>query len=126
MTGRVLLAGLHLLDRQLIDRDGKIAGKVDDLEITIDEETGEAVVTALLSGRGALVRWFGFRQLSDWLEGLDDHGTGTNRIPFSNVRKIDSSIDLNLRQEELATFATERWVRDHVTSHIPGSDIATE
>ena len=33
-------AGLHLLDRQIIDRDGRLCGKVDDLELTLDE-TGD-------------------------------------------------------------------------------------
>jgi len=33
MAGRIFEAGLQLLDRQLIDKDGKHAGKVDDLEL---------------------------------------------------------------------------------------------
>jgi hypothetical protein len=33
MAGRALEAGLQLLDRQLIDKDGRLAGKVDDLEL---------------------------------------------------------------------------------------------
>ena len=35
MGGRVLEAGLHLLGRQLIDSDGRLAGKVDDLELEV-------------------------------------------------------------------------------------------
>ena len=31
MAGRTLEAALHLLDRQLVDKDGRLAGKVDDL-----------------------------------------------------------------------------------------------
>ena len=45
MAGRVLEAGLHLLDRQLVDRDGRLAGKVDDLEFELPEG-GPPVVTA--------------------------------------------------------------------------------
>jgi hypothetical protein len=33
MAGRTLEAALHLLDRQLVDKDGRLAGKVDDLEL---------------------------------------------------------------------------------------------
>jgi hypothetical protein len=56
MRGRVLEAGLHLLDRQLIDADGRLAGKVDDLELEIPSGGGPPVVTAILSGPGALSR----------------------------------------------------------------------
>ena len=31
---RVLDLNLHLLDRQIVDRDGHLVGKVDDLELT--------------------------------------------------------------------------------------------
>jgi hypothetical protein len=48
-------AALELLDRQLLDRDGTPAGKVDDLELT---DSGEGLkqpyVTAILTGPGAL------------------------------------------------------------------------
>lgn len=35
MAGRVLHAGLQLLDRQLVDRNGHLCGKVDDLELSL-------------------------------------------------------------------------------------------
>jgi hypothetical protein len=34
VTGRILDAGVKLLDRQLIDSGGMLAGTVDDLELT--------------------------------------------------------------------------------------------
>jgi hypothetical protein len=51
--GRRLDAALQLLDHQLIDRDGALVGKIDDLELA-RSETGHLVVTAILSGPGAL------------------------------------------------------------------------
>jgi hypothetical protein len=85
-TGRRLLLGRQLLDRQIVDRDGRLAGKVDDVEITLPGETGteaepdhdpdatpdrdvrdvsavaeRPTVTALLSGRQALSRRIGGR-----------------------------------------------------------------
>jgi sporulation protein YlmC with PRC-barrel domain len=122
MTARVLLAGLHLLDRQLVDRDGRLAGKVDDVELTLDDRTGDLRVTALLSGHGSLLRRFGSRRLADWMEDRQqaEHGEHS-RIPIDRVAEIGSAIRLGVAHEELATFDTERWVRDHVTSHIPGS-----
>jgi sporulation protein YlmC with PRC-barrel domain len=122
MTGRVLLAGLHLLDRQLIDRDGRLAGKVDDLELTLDDTTGDLRVTAILTGHGSLLRRLGSSRLADWMEARQhaEHGEHS-RIPFDRVSEIGSAIHVGLRHEELATFDTERWIRDHVTSHIPGN-----
>ena len=80
MAGRVLDAGLHLLDRQLVDKDGRLAGKVDDLELTFPEGGGPPQVTAILAGPGALSRRIGGR-FGSWLEavanrlrdGDDDH-----------------------------------------------------
>ena len=59
-AGRVIDAALQLLDRQLIDSDGAAAGKVDDLELT-ELEDGSLVVTAVLSGPGALAPRLGRR-----------------------------------------------------------------
>src|SRR4029450_8950181 len=56
MSGRILEAGLHLLDRQLIDADGRLAGKVDDLELEFPEGGGPPVVTAILVGPGGSPR----------------------------------------------------------------------
>ena len=52
---------LHLLDRQLIDCDGRFLGKVDDVELTPDQTTGRLVITALLTGPAALLDRFGGR-----------------------------------------------------------------
>jgi hypothetical protein len=57
MAGRIFEAGLQLLDRQLIDKDGKHAGKVDDLQLEFPPDGGgPPVVTAILAGPGALSR----------------------------------------------------------------------
>ena len=69
MAGRVLEAGLHLLDRQLVDKDGRLAGKVDDLELELPEGGGPPVVTAILAGPGALSRRLGGR-FGAWLEAV--------------------------------------------------------
>lgn len=53
-------AVLHLLDRQVVDLDGLLAGKVDDLELT-EYADGSLVVTGLLLGPAALVPRLGGR-----------------------------------------------------------------
>ena len=49
---------LHLLDRQVVDRDGLMVGKVDDVELTLTPD-GRWEVTGLLAGPPALVPRFG-------------------------------------------------------------------
>ena len=59
-AGRKVWAALELLDRQLVDRDGRLVGKVDDVEFEIDDEPDALPrVTALLSGLGALANHIG-------------------------------------------------------------------
>ena len=53
-------AALNLLDRQIVDKDGRMAGTVDDLELT-EEPNGAPYVTAILAGPGALSRQLGGR-----------------------------------------------------------------
>ena len=47
-------AALHLLDRQVVDCDGRLVAKVDDVELTVDHD-GRLVPTALLVGLPALL-----------------------------------------------------------------------
>ncbi len=53
-------AALHLLDRQVVDGDGRLVGKVDDLELTVGAD-GSLVPTGLLVGLPALLPRFGPR-----------------------------------------------------------------
>ena len=48
-------AALHLLDRQVVDRDGLLVCKVDDLEITFYDHGSPPAVTPILTGPAALV-----------------------------------------------------------------------
>ena len=124
-SGRVLHAALHLLDRQLRDREGRLCGKVDDIELVCADD-GQVYVSAVLSGPGHLLYRMGRRRAGTWLgkltthierSALDDPG----RVPWQRVSSIGSTVDLALDGHDLATFAVERWMRDHVVGHIPGS-----
>ena len=107
MAGRTLEAALQLLDRQLVDADGRLAGKVDDLELTFPDGGGPPLVTAILAGPGALSRRVGGR-LGAWLEAVanrlregDDRRPA--RVPFSAVTEIGSAIRLRVAKAELET-----------------------
>jgi sporulation protein YlmC with PRC-barrel domain len=117
-TGRVLYAGLALLDRQLVDREGRLCGKVDDLELTVGDD-GRAFVTAVLTGPGALLLRTGHNRLGAWLR---EHLAGDRgRIPLGRVADIGDHVTLAMDADEVATAGGERWVRDHVIGHVPGS-----
>jgi hypothetical protein len=59
-------AALHLLDRQVVDVEGRMVGKVDDVELTVDPD-GSLVATGLLLGSAALLPRFG-GTLGWWLQ----------------------------------------------------------
>ena len=130
MSGRVLEAGLHLLDRQLIDSNGRLAGKVDDLELEVPGGGGPPVVTAILAGPGALSRRIGGR-LGAWLEAAanrlrDGDDRRPARVSFGVVKRIESAVDLSVPKAELETNRLETWTRDHLIGHLPGAGHAPE
>jgi hypothetical protein len=55
LEGDSLDAALHLLDRQVIDVDGMLVCKVDDLELSVLDDDRPAAVTRILTGPAALV-----------------------------------------------------------------------
>jgi sporulation protein YlmC with PRC-barrel domain len=124
MTGRRLDVHLRLLDRQVVDRDGQLVCKVDDLELELDER-GRPYISAILVGPRALGPRLGGR-LGRWMTSVanrlaDDRDAGPRRISFGVVEEIDDSIRLSLRREELDIEPLERWVDRYIIGRIPGS-----
>lgn len=123
---RHLYAAMELLDRQLVDRNGRPCGKVDDVELERTDD-GILYVSAILAGPGVLATRLGRRGFGPWLEQAvsrlaPSSGPVPFRIPFDQVTELASHIDLDVEAHDLATFSTERWARDHVVDHIRGSD----
>jgi hypothetical protein len=130
-AGRHVWAVLELLDRQLVDRAGRLVGKVDDVEFELpDDPDGLPQVTALLAGLGALANHIGGdtgealaaaeRRLA---ERRDRH---PSRVDVALVRDLASAIELDADRDELDTNRGERWVRDVIIAKIPGSGHAAE
>jgi hypothetical protein len=46
---------------------------------------------------------------------------GLTRIPMELVHQIGPTLDVPIDAADLANDGTERWARDHVIGHIPGS-----
>jgi sporulation protein YlmC with PRC-barrel domain len=127
--GRTLDLHLHLLDRQVIDRDGRYVCKVDDVELEVDE-TGRPFVTAILVGPRALGPRLGGR-LGRWVSAIgrriaDGQSPEPPRIDFALVSDIGSAITIVRSRADVGVGSLERWVDAHVISRIPGSGHASK
>ena len=108
--------GLRVVDRQLIDVEGRRCGNVDDL--ALEGGPGEALeVVAILSGPGA---WRGRAGLvgraAAWL------GGGSRvRIPWDDVAGVGSHVRLRRRADELGLGRGDDRLRPYL-ERVPGSD----
>lgn len=123
--GREVLLGLQLLDRQIIAREGRLAGKVDDVEITFPDDGGRPVVTALLTGRGALADRLGGR-LGRFAAVVSRRlavapGDRPGRIPITLVTEVGNHVAVALDAGEVPNQVVEAAVRDGIVGHIPGA-----
>jgi len=101
-------AVLHLLDRQVVDKDGLAVCKVDDVELS-EDKGGQLAVTGLLSGAPALVPRYGgheggvlrrqWRQLGVEQESRDDPW----RIDLDDVERLGSAVELRVERKGLLT-----------------------
>jgi sporulation protein YlmC with PRC-barrel domain len=114
-----------VIDRQLVDRHGHKAGKVDDMVLEIPP--GECpAVRAIRTGRGASPPIFP-SWLTRFLAWFEDEILGTRRgqpvdIGWEHVTRIDVVVRIDLDREQAGLMDTEhriwqRWVR-----HVPGSE----
>jgi hypothetical protein len=116
-------AGLHLFDRQLVDKDGRLSGKVDDLELTFPDDGSAPVVTAILAGPGALAHRMAGRT-GRWIESVRwrlARLSGPPRIAFGVVRKIGAQVELAVSRDELDVTTSERWAT-RIVERIPGAE----
>jgi hypothetical protein len=98
-------AAFHLLDRQLVDPDGVLVGKIDDLELdlepgVVERGTPPPRVAALLAGWGA---------------------HEPERIDVALIRDFGSDVRILASAAELTTHDGERWLRRHFVRRIPGA-----
>jgi len=81
--------GRNVLDHQLLDRDGRRCGNVDDLAIE-GGPGGRAEIVAILAGPGYWPQrggWIG--RLAGWIG-----GSRRIRVPWTEVSKVDSAVHL--------------------------------
>jgi hypothetical protein len=123
---QVIDAGLNLLDRQIIDRDGMMAGNVDDLELTVQPGGGPPIITAILAGPGALARRLGPRS-GRWLESVHSRlhpseQPGPARISFGVVKRVAAHVEVTVSRGDLDVSRFEKWIREHIIVKIPGAN----
>ena len=107
---------LGVLDHQLLDRDGRRCGNVDDL--AIEGGPGEdAEVVAILSGPGV------WRNRAGLLGRLAARigGGGRVRVPWSEVAEVESHVLLKKRATDYGLGAGDDRVRPFI-ERIPGAD----
>src|SRR3954466_8626469 len=119
-----MLVGFNLLDRQILDREGRPVGKVDDVEITYDD-AGTPSVSALLIGQQALGRRIG-GTLGGWIARTarqlsDAPDRPPIRIGTDLIAEITSAVNLSVSRDMLPGPPLETWLRDHLIGRIPGA-----
>jgi sporulation protein YlmC with PRC-barrel domain len=126
---RELNALEDVLDLAMLDREGRPAGRVDDIEFD-ERQVGPPVVTAFLSGAPALARRFkgitGAVLRGVTLRLHDKPDEAIIRVPLEQVRHLNSRVDLRVSREELGIGRIDRWIVDTFIGRIPGGDIAPE
>jgi sporulation protein YlmC with PRC-barrel domain len=101
---RRLDGALELLDRQLLDVDGRMLGKVDDIELTQTDEGLE--VTAVLTGPVALLHRLGGRLGNEMvtkyvlLRPSETNRSRPWRIVMKDVERLDSAVHLRVQRDE--------------------------
>ena len=126
---RVIDAKQDLLDLQILDRDGRPVGRVDDVELE-DADGRPPAVVALLSGAPAFAERLrgrlGAFMRSVYVRLHDERDPSPVRIPLDQVEHINSRVDLRVSVDELGTGRLDRWLVDTVIGRIPGADFAPQ
>jgi sporulation protein YlmC with PRC-barrel domain len=108
--------GRNVLDHQLLDRDGRRCGNVDDL--AIEGGPGEtATVAAILSGPG----YWG--QRSRWIGRVAGRLGGSKRVrvPWEEVERVDSGVRLRKQAADYGLGSGDDRLRP-LLERIPGAD----
>lgn len=121
--------GKHVVDKEIMDRDGRRLGKVDDLLLEVPEPEGDApsaqpTVVAIISGPLALsqdmsrpVRWLA--RATYRLLGLAD--PRPTLIPWRDVTAIDVVVHVDVGRTDIGWSELVAAVNRRFIERIPGA-----
>jgi hypothetical protein len=120
-AGREVSLRLRLLDAQVLDADDLPVGRVDDLELQLDDQV--LPVTAVLIGQRHLGPRLGgitgrlMAGSAGRLAGIADQA----RVAAELVTSWSGRCKLGLPLDQLPIAGLEKWLAAHVVRHIPGA-----
>jgi sporulation protein YlmC with PRC-barrel domain len=104
-----------LLDKRVLDRNGRYVGTIDSIVLEIDGDAPPAV-SAVLIGAPALLRRLHPR-LARWGRRLP-----LTELPMSKIREAGMDVEVDVDGERHSTLLTiEKWIRTHIVERIPGN-----
>jgi hypothetical protein len=121
------MGGLHLVhdvqDIQLLDRAKQKIGRVDALVLELQDDKPLRVATILVGGSPRAQR------IGQWMVKLSESWRRMrhvepkiSRIPFSAVRRIAESIEVDVDEDTLPSEYRERWLKEQIVCRIPGAE----
>lgn len=114
----------QLLDRQIVDRRGRLVGKVDDVDLVVAGD-GHVYLDTMLTGQIALGQRLGgvVGRLLVAVGHRFAHRSGGRalEIPFRLVTRVGSAVEVDADLDELPPYPAEQWLRRHLVSRIPGA-----
>ena len=115
--------GRHILDQQLVDRNGGQMGKVDGIVLEVGRGK-QPRVAQLVVGGGTAARRISPRfanWLLTWRRRWGPKKDEPLLVPWSKVLKIGVDVKVDLEAEQTVALAWEHWVRAHIIGRIPGA-----
>lgn len=110
-----------VLDRQLIDREGRKCGRVDGIVIELREDEPPRIV-AIESGFAVCAR----RVSERWErcsiamgKRLGVRKTPRYRIAWEKVLDVGLDIDVDIDSKDAPPLAWEKWIRRHIFAKVP-------
>jgi hypothetical protein len=117
--------GRDVLDKQLVDRQGRLMGKADGIVLEL-REGAPPLVVAIAQGGVTAGRRVGPR-VARWIRAVAQACGVTDgeprRYAFTAVMEVGRDVRLDVDAEECGAWAWERWLREHVVARIPGSGV---
>lgn len=121
-------AGLSLLDRQVVDADGRSLGKVDDLHFSSPGGGAPPELVAIMIGQQAYGRRLGGR-LGRWWTALAARISARPEavaVPMQVVERVGVTVRLRVGAAAIPELERgERWLRERFIGRIPGAGRAS-